>query len=60
MTADINPRQLQLPLPQTKRMCAKCGQREVYQDIATMDWCEPCIWRFVRGPGKPLLCRVTM
>jgi formylmethanofuran dehydrogenase subunit E len=30
-----------------KRLCSRCGEREVYQDTKTMDWCEPCIAKFV-------------
>jgi len=37
----------ELPLGQAKRLCAKCGKNEVYQEIRTMDWCEPCIAKFV-------------
>ena len=30
-----------------KRLCSKCGSREVYQDLKNMDWCEECINQFV-------------
>src|SRR5437879_5416716 len=30
-----------------KRLCAKCGSREVYQDIKTMDWCEERLWNLI-------------
>ena len=34
---------------QEYRRCEKCKRREVYQPkIKTMNWCEPCIWNFVR------------
>ncbi len=32
-----------------KRRCVKCGRNEIYRDIKTMDWCEPCIWEFVKN-----------
>jgi hypothetical protein len=38
----------QLGLVEHRRLCAKCGINTVYLDIATMDWCEPCIWAFVQ------------
>ena len=31
-----------------KRICTKCGKNEVYRDIKNMDWCEDCIWEFVK------------
>jgi len=45
------------------RWCSKCGRNVVYQDIATMDFCEPCLWNslssdpdfqtaFSRGPAS--------
>lgn len=34
---------------QEYRKCVKCGERGVYdQRLRNMDWCEPCIWEFVR------------
>ncbi len=30
------------------RTCTKCGKRKVYQNIESMDWCEPCIWAHVK------------
>jgi hypothetical protein len=40
----------ELPLfSHQKRRCACCGENEVYLDIRTLDWCEPCIWRFVNA-----------
>ncbi len=35
-----------------KRICTKCGVNEIYVDIRTMDWCEPCIWEFVKDDSN--------
>ena len=41
----------ELPLEHNnKRLCARCGRNEVYQDTKTMDWCEPCIAQLVEAP----------
>jgi hypothetical protein len=45
----IRNHNLELGLAFGKRMCSRCGEREVYQDTKTMDWCEPCIAEFVDG-----------
>ena len=30
-------------------LCSNCGSRKVYQpDIETMDWCEHCLWEYVK------------
>jgi hypothetical protein len=40
-------RQLKLTY-EKKRMCKKCRERPVYLDIKGMDWCEECMWKFVK------------
>jgi hypothetical protein len=41
--------QLELGLRLEKKgLCTSCGIRERYNESATMDWCEPCIWEYVR------------
>jgi hypothetical protein len=40
----------ELPLEHgEKRLCANCGENEVYLDVRTLDWCEPCIAQLVEG-----------
>jgi hypothetical protein len=38
----------------TKRFCAKCGFREVYLDLATNDWCEECLWDYIKPDQAPI------
>ena len=38
-----------------KRLCANCGENEVYLDVRTLDWCEPCIAQQVERDEK-LIC----
>lgn len=40
--------QQEMVLVHKKKLCSKCGKNEVYLNIETLDWCEPCIWRFVQ------------
>jgi hypothetical protein len=44
----IEKHNLELGLESGKRLCSRCGEREVYQDTKTMDWCEPCLWNHVK------------
>jgi hypothetical protein len=47
--------QIRLPFDDTpKRLCARCRQRQVYLDIKTMDYCEPCIWDVVKTDMESL------
>ena len=34
----------ELPLIQIKRICSRCGKKEVYLDIETLDLCENCVY----------------
>ncbi len=43
-----NESTLFLQLDIQNRICVKCGRNQIYQDIKTMDWCEPCLWEFVK------------
>ena len=38
----------ELELHYDKRLCTRCGLNEVYNGSEHMDWCEPCIWEFVK------------
>jgi hypothetical protein len=44
----IEKHNLELELESGRRLCSRCGEREVYQDTKTMDWCEPCLWNHVK------------
>jgi len=35
------------------RICTRCGVREVYQDIKTMDFCEECLWDLIKDDQEP-------
>ena len=47
------------PIPKIKwnrpiPMCSNCGARRVYlPEIETMDWCEHCLWEYVREDSCP-------
>jgi hypothetical protein len=43
--------------PKTKRLCAKCGKREPYLNIATLDWCEPCLFAYIKPDQVPVITR---
>jgi hypothetical protein len=44
----IEKHNLELGLESGRRLCSRCGEREVYQDTKTMDWCEPCLRNHVK------------
>lgn len=44
-----NSSQTELNLKQQKRLCSKCKLNEVYLDIATQDYCEPCLYKLVQN-----------
>jgi hypothetical protein len=37
----------ELSITYPKRRCVRCRKAEVYLDVATMDLCEPCLWKLV-------------
>jgi hypothetical protein len=39
----------ELNLVEKKRICERCGLNEVYLNIKTQTWCEPCLWRFLNS-----------
>ncbi len=49
---EIREEELELGFNMKLPLCAKCGKNEVYQNIYTMDWCEPCIWEFVKDDSN--------
>ncbi len=44
--------QEEMKLTLEKRICVQCGVNEIYQNIKTMNWCEPCIWEFVKDDSN--------
>ena len=53
-SATVVEAQIQFPIESTKRLCVRCRKRQVYLDIRTMDYCEPCIWDAVKTAMESL------
>lgn len=42
--------QTEMVLRTEKRVCENCRTHPVYLDIATMNWCEQCLWESLQKP----------
>ena len=52
--------QTELSLPYPKRKCARCGNAEIYLDLISMDYCEPCLWESLSSDSDFKLGAGTM